>query len=53
MGCGGLKAIPIPLSMNYVVKYMYMMCSFIAEAHEGLEVHETDKHRYNVIYVRR
>ena len=29
------------------------MCSFVAEAHEVLEVHEKVKHRFNVIYVRR
>ena len=32
---------------------MCKMCSFVAEAHEVLEVHEKVKHRFNVIYVRR
>ena len=38
--------------MNSVVKYMYRMCSFVAEAHEVLEVHEKDKHMFSVTSVR-
>jgi hypothetical protein len=32
---------------------MCNMCSFVAEAHEIMEVHEKVKHRFNVIYAGR
>jgi hypothetical protein len=40
------KPIPVPLSVNPVVKYMCKICSFEAETHEVLVTHEKDKHRF-------